>query len=96
MKVIRYQVKPEYVTENERLITDVFRELNATRPSATRYLVLALGDGTFIHIAEGEMTTLESHRKFRSGIDARCLETPHAVDAKVVGEWTHSSRGGSE
>lgn len=95
MKVIRYRVKPEHVAENERLITNVFRQLEAERPAGTRYLVLALPDGTFIHVAEGEITTLESHREFRTGIDARCLETPKAVDTKVVGEWTHSSKGGS-
>jgi hypothetical protein len=96
MKVIRYQVKPESVAENERLIENVFRELEAKRPDHTRYLVLALPDGTFIHVAEGEITTLESHREFRTGITGRCIETPKSVDAKVVGEWTHSSRGGSE
>jgi hypothetical protein len=96
MKVIRYRVRPEHVAENERLITGVFRELEAKRPSDMRYFVLALPDGTFIHVAGGEITTLESHREFRTGIDARCLETPKAVDAKVVGEWTPSSKGGSE
>ena len=87
MKVIRYQVKPEHVAENERLVSDVFREMETQQPRGTRYLVLALPDGTFLHIAEGEITTLESHRKFRTGIDARCLETPKTVDAKVVGEY---------
>ena len=87
MKVIRYQVKPEHVAENERLISDVFREMEAKQPGGTRYLVLALPDGTFIHVAEGEITTLDAHKKFRTGIDARCLETPKTVDAKIVGEY---------
>ncbi len=87
MKVIRYQVKPEHVAENERLIGDVFRELDTKAPSHTRYLVLSLPDGTFIHIAEGEITTLDSHRVFRTGINERCVETPRAVDAKVVGDY---------
>jgi hypothetical protein len=95
MKVIRYRVKPEHQDENERLVERVFQELSAKRPAGTRYLVLALPDGTFIHVAEGEITTLDAHREFRTGIDARCLETPKSVDAKVVGEWTHSSRDGS-
>jgi hypothetical protein len=87
MKVIRYQVRPEHVAENERLIADVFRELHATCPNGTRYLVLSLPDGTFIHVADGEITTLESHRQFRTGINARCLETPKTADAKIVGEY---------
>jgi hypothetical protein len=87
MKVIRYLVKPEHVAENEGLIQDVFRELDAKRPGGTRYLVLALPDGTFIHVAEGEITTLDSHREFRTDINARCLETPKTVDAKIVGEY---------
>jgi len=87
MKVIRYRVKPEHVAENERLIEDVFREMNAKRPGGTRYLVLSLSDGTFIHVAEGEITALDSHRTFRLRIDSRCLETPTTVDAKLVGEY---------
>jgi hypothetical protein len=87
MKVIRYQIQPEHVAENERLVADVFRELEAKRPSGVRYLVLALPDGTFIHVAEGEIATLESHRVFRTGINARCVEPPKTVDAKVVGEY---------
>ena len=87
MKVIRYRIQPERVEENERLIGDVFRELDAKRPNGTRYLVLALPEGTFIHVAEGEITTLESHRLFRTDINARCVETPKTVDAKVVGEY---------
>ena len=75
------------MAENERLIADVFRELHAKCPNGTRYLVLSLPDGTFIHVADGEITTLESHREFRTGINARCLETPKTVDAKIVGEY---------
>lgn len=88
MKVIRYQVKTEHREENERLIREVFRELDAKRPSGTRYLVLALPDGTFIHVAEGEITTLESHRQFRTGINDRCSVTPATVEATIVGEYT--------
>jgi hypothetical protein len=87
MKVIRYQVKPEHVAENKRLIADVFREMDAKRPSDTRYLVLALPDGTFIHVAEGEISTLESHRAFRTGINDRCTITPTTVEATIVGEY---------
>lgn len=87
MKVIRYQVKPEHVADNERLIKDVFREMDAKRPSDTRYLVLALPDGTFIHVAEGEISTLESHRAFRTGINDRCTITPTTVEATIVGEY---------
>ena len=87
MKVIRYQIQPEHIAENERLVADVFRELEAKDPAGIRYLVLALPDGSFIHVADGDVTTLESHRRFRTGINARCLETPKTVDAKLVGEY---------
>ncbi len=87
MKVIRYRIKPEHVAENERLIEDVFREMSAKRPGGTRYLVLSLPDGTFIHVAEGEIAALDSHREFRLGIDSRCLGTPKTVDAKVMEEY---------
>jgi hypothetical protein len=87
MKVIRYQIQPEHVEENERLIADVFRELEDKRPNGIRYLVLSLPDGTFIHVAEGDVTALDTHRAFRTGITARCIQTPKTVDAKVVGEY---------
>jgi len=87
MKVIRYQITPEQVAENKRLITDVFREMEAKRPANTRYLVLALPDGTFIHVADGDIATLESHRAFRTGINDRCTVTPTTVEATIVGEY---------
>ena len=87
MKVIRYQIKPEHREENQRLIEGVFQEIHAKRPTDTRYLVLALPDGTFIHVAEGEISTLESHRAFRTGINDRCTVTPTTVEATIVGEY---------
>jgi hypothetical protein len=43
--LVRYKAKPEMAHENERLITDVFRELQAKAPDGVRYAALRLDDG---------------------------------------------------
>jgi hypothetical protein len=50
--LVRYKTKPEQAEENARLIGKVFQELQATSPDGVRYLVLRLGDGTFLHFVE--------------------------------------------
>ena len=49
--IVRYKTKPETAQENERLIQQVFQELQAKSPEGVRYLALKLGDGTFIHFS---------------------------------------------
>lgn len=87
MKLIRYRVTSDHVEENERLISAVFEELDARAPDGMRYLVLRLPDGTFVHIAEGALTSLDAHKTFRGGIDARCIEPPRSMEAQIVGNY---------
>jgi hypothetical protein len=42
--LVRYKAKPEMAHENERLITDVFRELQAKAPDGVRYATLRPDD----------------------------------------------------
>ncbi len=42
--LVRYKAKPEMAHENERLITDVFRELQAKAPDGVRYTALIVGN----------------------------------------------------
>ena len=92
--VVRYRTKPERTEENERLIADVFRELGARSPDGVRYLVLKLGDGTFIHFVTVDtdagvspLPGLEAFRRFQSGALERCFEAPVSADATVVGAY---------
>jgi hypothetical protein len=92
--LVRYKIRPEHVQENARLIQHVFRELDARSPDGTRYAVLQLDDGTFVHFATVEstdgphpITSLESFRAFQHGFKERCLELPQSGDATIVGNY---------
>ena len=92
--LIRYKTKPDMTQENERLIGNVFQELQAKSPSGVRYLVLRLGDGTFVHfvVADGEngsapLTELPAFRAFQGGIKERCAEPPQVSEATVIGNY---------
>jgi hypothetical protein len=92
--LVRYRTKPEQAEENERLIRQVFQELQARSPEGVRYLALKLDDGTFIHFSAVEsmdsphpITALEAFRSFQSGIKSRCMEAPQARDATIVGNY---------
>jgi hypothetical protein len=90
--LVHYRTKPEQAQENERLIEAVFQELRAKSPQGVRYLVLKLADGSFVHFTAVEhgaspVTALDAFRSFRSDIDARCVESPHAADATIVGDY---------
>ena len=53
--LIRYKAKPDRADENEALIRNVFKELHEKAPEGgTRYAVLRLADGSFVHIVHSE------------------------------------------
>ena len=53
--MVRYKVKPESVSENERLIGAVYEELERGAPARFRYVTFRLDDGvSFVHIASTE------------------------------------------
>ena len=88
--MVRYRVKPEKIEETERLVADVFRELQAKAPHDVRYLVLRLGDGTFCHLfddASKTIPSLEAFAAFRHGAEERRLEAPQQTEATVVGNY---------
>jgi len=92
--VVRYKTKPDQSQENERLVRQVFQELEAKSPDGVRYLTLQLDDGTFVHFSAVEstdgahpITSLEAFRAFQSGIKQRCLEPPQSINATIVGNY---------
>jgi hypothetical protein len=48
-KLVRYKSKPEAFAENRCLIEAVFEQLHARAPWDVSYLVIELGDGSFVH-----------------------------------------------
>jgi hypothetical protein len=92
LTVTRYKTKPEAAQENERLISQVFQELQAGSPAGVRYIALRLDDDTFIHFSTVEqgdspIPKLDAFGAFRSGIKERCLELPRSMAATIVGSY---------
>jgi hypothetical protein len=92
--MVRYKAKPEHADENARLIQRVFEELWEKSPAGVRYLVLRLGDGTFVHYVTidsedgvGLIPRLEAFGRFQSGIKERCIEPPQSSDVSIVGDY---------
>ena len=90
--VVSYTTKPARAQENQDLVEKVFEELHARQPKGLRYLVLRLGDGTFLHFVSTEegaesLTALDAFRTFQGAIKERCIVLPQAADASVVGNY---------
>ncbi len=90
--LIRYKTRPETTEQNQRLIEDVFAELQEKSPDGIRYMALKLGDGSFLHFVEtgdGDNTLpgLDAFRRFQSGVRERCVEPPQPSDATIVGNY---------
>lgn len=90
--LIRYKTRPETTEQNQRLIEDVFAELQSKSPEGIRYMALRLGDGSFLHFVEsGEgdntLSGMDAFRAFQSGVRERCTEPPQRNDATIVGNY---------
>jgi radical SAM superfamily enzyme with C-terminal helix-hairpin-helix motif len=90
--LIRYKTRPETTEQNQRLIEDVFAELQAKSPEGIRYMALKLTDGSFLHFVEtgdgdSPLPVMEAFRRFQSGIRERCIEPPQPSEAIIVGNF---------
>jgi hypothetical protein len=91
--IVRYRVRPEVAAENERLVRDVFRELEERKPEGFRYATFKLEDGvSFMHVVsieEGEdpLRDVAAFRAFVGGVKERCVEGPVTTRVEVVGEY---------
>ena len=93
--VVRYQVKPECVEENRRLVAEVFAELSEADPGGIRYVTFLLADGvTFVHAAaidtedgSNPLGSIQAFADFTHDLGDRCVEPPVAQNADVVGSY---------
>jgi hypothetical protein len=93
--MVRYEVMPDRVAENEGYVRAVFAELERTRPEGLRYATYKLEDGvTFVHIASIEtvdgsnpLLTLEPFRAFAADIRGRCRVPPIVTELETVGAY---------
>ena len=99
--VVRYRTKPERAEENQKLVEQVFAELDAMGATGFTYTSLRLEDGvSFVHVVvedEGaepsvSLADVPAFQAFVAGIADRCDEPPVAMGATVVG--AHRPRRG--
>jgi hypothetical protein len=91
--VVRYRTKPERAEENQRLVENVFAELDQMGATGFAYASFRLEDGvSFVHVVveeDGERSTsladVPAFRAFQAGIADRCEEQPVARQATLVG-----------
>ena len=92
--IVRYRVRSAAAAaENERLVRDVYAELERLAPDGFRYVTLVGDDGlSFTHVAfeAGEASPLPglaAFARFRAGLGERCAEPPVATEQRVVGSY---------
>lgn len=93
--MVRYQVKPDRVTENEQLIRGVYAELEALDPDGFHYATFLLDDGvSFVHLASTEsddgpspLQGLAAFQRFQEGLAERCDEPPTFAQLREVGSF---------
>ena len=94
--VVRYQVKPERADENQRLIEEVFTDLEERAPEGFTYKVFRLDDGvSFIHVViehddvddPDSLQDVPGFQAFVADIAERCDVPPVATGATIVGGY---------
>jgi hypothetical protein len=98
--MIRYRVKPELATENERLVKQVFEQLEREKPAGLRYSTFKLADGvSFVHVviddaADGTSTLqkMQAFREFTADVNDRTDERPVRTELTVIGSYVSTDR----
>ncbi len=93
--VVRYQVKPERLTEHRDKLRAVFDALAREPLAGLSYTALALDDGlSFVHIAalstsdgSNPLVTLPAFRAFVADIAERCQMPPSSSEGVVFGSF---------
>lgn len=91
--VVRYTTSQETAEENARLVADVFAALGRAEPAGFRYTTVRFADGvTFVHTAhfdgpDNPLAALPEFAEFQRDLAQRCVTSPEANDATVVGSY---------
>jgi len=93
--MVRYTVKPDQADANQRLVEQVYAELQRDAPSGLRYATFKQNDGvSFVHIASIEtesgdspLSQLPAFKAFQAQIKERCEELPVVVDLDEIGSY---------
>ena len=92
--MVRYKVKPEQASWNEKLVRRVYEELCQSAPGGIRYATFALEDGvSFVHIASFDsddgnpLMDVAAFRAFQENIGDRCDEPPQVTSLREIGSY---------
>jgi hypothetical protein len=91
--VVRYETHADTSDENQRLVEEVFAQLNKEDPGGLRYMTLRLADGvSFVHVAliDGEDDPLSkspAFAEFQKGIRDRVIRSPEPTNATLIGSY---------
>jgi hypothetical protein len=93
--MVRYEVKPDRVAENEELVRAVYAELADTRPAGLSYATFVLDDGvTFVHVAtvdtEDGRSPLEdvaAFNRFQEELGDRFVAPPTFTTLRRIGSY---------
>jgi hypothetical protein len=93
--MVRYRVKAGQTAENERLIGQVYEQLQREAPPGLHYATFKLPDGvTFIHVASVDapggkhpLTPLSAFQAFTANIAERCDEPPVTTELSLIGAY---------
>ena len=95
VNIIRYQVWPERVAENEALVRGVYRQLHELKPLGVHYATYKFPDGvTFQHVATFDteeahkvFTGLSAFKQFQEGVKDRCEIQPLVSKTEEIGSY---------
>ena len=93
--MVRYKVKADQAEENQRLVEQVYAELQRNSPAGLRYATFKQNDGvSFVHIASIEtengdnpLAQLPVFKAFQAQIKERCVELPVVIDLEEIGAY---------
>ncbi len=91
--IIRYKVKPDRVSENEKLVRAVYEELHQASPAGFMYATFRLEDGqTFVHLASHDdgsnpLSGIVAFGRFQEDIAGRCEEPPQVTEMHEIGSY---------
>jgi len=93
--VVRYKAKSARADENQRLVEQVFAELDERDPGGMQYVCFRLDDGvSSLHLASidtedgsNPLSGIEAFAEFTRDIGARCEEPPASQSATLVGSY---------
>jgi hypothetical protein len=94
LTMVRYQVKPEKVAENEELVRAVYDELSERPVEGLRYGTFRSDDGGFVHLAwvdpglsSNPLLEVPAFQRFTEHIGERAVEPPVALQLDEVGSF---------